>query len=304
MNSFTIVRASVQAAAAVSPSLGAATAMRLFFETRPRMEVRPTEAATHASAARGAIRVRGERVVTYEWGRGLETVLLVHGWRGRASQFAPLVRELVSEGLRVVAFDAPAHGSSPGRRTDIRDWLDAIRQLEAMHGPFRLVVAHSLGAIAALTAVREGVRTRDVAVVAGTDHPGAFLDHFADLLGITGTTRRRFVAAFPSRIGEDATSLGRRYDAAAHLLPDGVGLLAVHDVGDRQVDAVRSEALVAAHGDRARLVRTSGFGHTRVLAADATLDAVTALARGGLAAVDAQRDAGEPSRAAVSPGAL
>jgi dienelactone hydrolase len=287
MNSFAIARASVRTTAALSPALGAAAAMRLFFETRPRMPVRSADAATHERAVRGAISLRGRRVATYHWGRGLQTVLLVHGWRGRASQFAPLVRELVSEGFQVVAFDAPAHGSSEGRRADIRDWIDAIRRLETGHGPFRAIVGHSLGAVAALTAVREGVRADAVATVAGADHPDAFLERFGDMLGLADDARRRFAALFPARIGADADTVSVRYDAAAHPLPSDVELLGVHDDGDRQVAAERSARLVAAHGDRARLLRTSGFGHARVLEADDTLDALVAFVHGGLAAVDA-----------------
>src|SRR4030095_1878366 len=115
-------------------------ALPLFREVRPALPVRPADRVVHEHAERGTITVRGREIVTYAWGHGPETVLVVHGWRGRASQFGPIVRELRAEGLRVVGFDAPANGDSAGRHTDIRDYLAAIDEMQRRHGMFRLVV--------------------------------------------------------------------------------------------------------------------------------------------------------------------
>ncbi|MFH8252746.1 alpha/beta hydrolase [Microbacterium sp. B2969] len=273
-------------ASTVSPELAGRLALRAFFVTQPRLALREQDAATDAAADRGAIRVRGKDVVTYSWGAGDETVLLVHGWRGRASQFAPLVRELVAEGFHVVAFDAPAHGASPAAPTDIRDWIAAIDELQRRQGRFRLVVGHSFGALATLTAVRAGTTTARVATIAGAGTPQVFVDQFSMMLDLTPRAKAAFERRFHAKFGEDAASMRRRFDAVADPLLPHVELLSVHDDTDRQVPATASADLVEAHGGRARLVRTHGLGHNRVLADDVTLDAVTAFATGGLARVD------------------
>ena len=157
----------VRAADRVSPELAGRLAMPLFRQVRPSLPVRPGDRAVHEAAERGTITVRGREVVTYAWGHGARTVLVVHGWRGRAAQFGPIVRELRSEGLRVIAFDAPANGDSAGRHTDIRDFIAAIDELQRRHGMFRAIVGHSFGALAALTAVREGTATGGVVAIAG-----------------------------------------------------------------------------------------------------------------------------------------
>src|SRR5690242_12401939 len=133
-------RAVIRAARSVSPRLGAQVAYRTFFSTSPRLRVHPRDAATMRAAARGRMKVRGTRVVTYRWGDVGPVVVLAHGWRGRASQFAPLVRSLIADGHRVVAFDAPAHGASRGHRTDVRDWIAAFAELQGRYGPFRAVI--------------------------------------------------------------------------------------------------------------------------------------------------------------------
>ncbi|MGV9195387.1 alpha/beta hydrolase [Microbacterium sp. MC2] len=130
----------------------------------------------------------GAEVVTYEWGDGDRTVVLIHGWNGRASQFATLARELVAEGYRVVAFDAPAHGASSGRHTYIHDWTA------------RLSVEHA-------------------------------------------------------------------------ALPPGTAVLVIHDEDDRMMPFGEAERIVAAH-PAARMLRTRGLGHNRILRDDILLDAV------------------------------
>lgn len=296
MDHLSPARLALRAAALASPALGSRVALEMFFATRPRMPLRPEDEETDLAATRRTIRVRGIRVATYAWGTGVHAVLLVHGWRGRAAQFAPLVRELVGEGFRVVAFDAPAHGASEGRGTDMRDWLDAIRQLERIHGPFRMIAGHSFGALAAVTAVREGAHAEAVATISGAGRPAVFIERFGELAAVPARVRHRFPNDFARRIGESDESARLRYDAIAHPLPAHIELLAVHDDRDRQVPLSASEALVAAHGERARLVRTSGLGHGRILGADPTLDAVVAFARRGLAAIDAIPTAAAGSR--------
>jgi pimeloyl-ACP methyl ester carboxylesterase len=279
-------RAILRATSAVSPGVAGSLALRLFFVTQPRLALREADAATDAAAQRDSIPVRGKQITTYRWGVGDDTVLLVHGWRGRASQFAPLVRELVADGFHVLAFDAPAHGDSPVAPTDMRDWLAAIEALQQRHGRFRLVVGHSFGALAALTAVRVGVTTGRVATIAGAGTPQVFLDQFARMLDLTPRAKGAFEHRFQRKFEEDAASIALRFDAVANPLPLDVELLAIHDDTDRQVPPAASAVLVGAHGQRARLMRTHGLGHNRVLSADATLDALTAFATGGLEAVD------------------
>lgn len=282
-----VIARSIRTTAALSPVLAGGIAYRTFFSTGPRMRVRAWDAATHGEARHRYLSIRGREVVGYEWGTGSRTVLLLHGWRGRASQFAPLVRELVSEGYRVVTFDAPAHGASKGRRTDVRDWLALTEELQSIHGPFDAIVGHSFGALAALTAARTSVPTPAVAVIAGAGGPIAFLEEFAREFRLDRATAENMKARFHRRLGLSVQEVEARYDAAQHPLPADTALLVVHDRGDRRMPDDDSLRLHAAHGERSRLLRTDGFGHTRVLSADATLDAVIALATGGLAAVDA-----------------
>ncbi len=279
--------AAIRAADRVSPEVAGRLAMPLFRQVLPKLPLRREDRAVHEGAERGALRVRGRDIVTYSWGYGPDTVLLVHGWRGRASQFGPIVRELRAEGFRLVSFDAPANGESAGRHTDIRDYLAAIDALQSRHGMFRAVIGHSFGALAALTAVREGTAAGGVVAIAGMADARYLVDSFAERLALSAATADVLAREFARRVLPDVSDPYRRVDSVAAPLPSDTPLLVVHDRGDREVAVGESLRLHAAHGERSRLVLTNGSGHTRVLGADPTLDAVTAFVTGGLDALDA-----------------
>lgn len=294
----TLTLASLRAADRVSPAIAAKLAMPLFRKVRPALPVRAGDRAVHEHAEPGIMAIRGREVRTYSWGRGAETVLVVHGWRGRAAQFGSIVRELRGEGFRVVAFDAPANGDSAGRRTDIRDYLAAIEQLQRRYGMFRAIIGHSFGSLAALTAVREGTATGGVVAIAGMADARYLVDAFAARVGLSRASADALARDFARRVLPDVAEPYARFDAVHHPLPEEVPLLVVHDRTDREVSALESQRLHDAHGARSRLVLTRGAGHSRVLAADTTLDAVTAFVTGGLTALDETGLAEQPVPAA------
>ena len=287
-----LILGGIRAAGAVSPRLAGRLALRLFFTTAPRMAVRGADLATHRDARRERIPIRGSEIVAYRWGRGERAVLLMHGWQGRASQFAPLVRELVAEGFRVVSFDAPAHGDSAGRSTDLRDWVAAAEQLQRSDGPFHAIVGHSFGGLAALTAARTTVPSSRVAVIAGASAPAAFLTEFSRTLRLEPAVAARFEQRFGARFGLDREGIAAAYDAVRDPLPSGAELLVVHDRADRRMPDADALRLHAAHAGRSHLLRTDGFGHNRVLQADPVLDAVVAFAGAGIAGLEARGSRG------------
>lgn len=272
--SATFVRTALRTADAISPALAGSIAYRLFFRTQPRMALRDRDRPTDLAARRELMPVRGRDVVTYRWGDGDRTVLVIHGWQGRATQFAPLVRELVAAGLRVVSFDAPAHGASAGRSTDVRDWMSAIEGLQRRFGPFDAIVGHSVGAVAGLTAARTFAPTPVVVTIAGAASPVAMIDQFALTAGLSDHARDRLAHLFAARIGETPASVVELFDAAAHPLPEGTRLLVVHSRDDRGLPDAGSVRLHRAHAGRSRMLRPTALGHNRILTDDDVLDVV------------------------------
>ncbi|MFD5214302.1 alpha/beta hydrolase [Microbacterium sp. NPDC058345] len=284
-----IAASGIRILSAMSPASAGRLATSLFFSTRPRMRVRDDDRHTHDSALRETVDVRGRRIVTYRWGAGTRAALLMHGWSGRASQFATLVRDLVAEGYRVYAFDAPAHGASAGFRTDVRDWIAAAQRISDTDGPLDLVVGHSFGAFAALAAVRGGLRADRIVSIAGAGRVDAFFDEFARTLRMSTRTRTAFEASFHRRLGMSRAETDAQFDSLIEPLPPGTELLVIHDADDRALAARNAADLHAAHAERSRLLLTHGLGHNRPLGSDAVLDAVLAFADDGVTGLDVAR---------------
>ena len=97
-------------------------------------------------------------------------------------------------GARIVAFDAPAHGLSSGRQTDVRDYAAIISELARAHDGFEAIVAHSFGTPGAAQAIRSGIRVGKLVTVNGAADFEYLLQRFASTLGL----RRSSVLADPA----------------------------------------------------------------------------------------------------------
>lgn len=274
----TAISGSIRAVGAISPRWGSALAMPLFSAVARPRPVRPSDQPTMWRARRRTLTIdgverRGVDVAVYEWGAGPRTVVLLHGWDGRASQFATLVRELVADGYRVVAFDAPAHGVSGGRRTYLVDWMDVLTRLQERHGTFAAVVGHSFGGLAALVGVAGGVRAERVVVVAAPADAEALLAQFRATLRYSSRVSDAMAVRFRERYFPADPDPFSWLSAVRRPLPAGTPLLVIHDEGDRAVPSAEAQRIVAANPGAEVLV-TRGLGHSRVLAADEFLDAV------------------------------
>jgi pimeloyl-ACP methyl ester carboxylesterase len=269
----------VRTASAISPRWGSRIALPLFARVAPRRPIDSADLATMWRADRSTVRIpgvdrRGTDIAVYEWGPpGGEVVVLAHGWDGRGSQFATLVRELVGDGYRVVAFDAPAHGDSTGRATYLLDWVHALQKVQERRGRFAAVIGHSFGGLAALVAVGHGVAADRVVTVAAPADAEHLLSQFRAMLGFDARTADELRTRFARRYFPGASDPFATLSPLRHPLPRGSRLLLVHDETDRVVPFTEAARIAAAHSD-ALVVTTRGLGHTRILRSDPFLDAV------------------------------
>lgn len=249
----------------IAPGVAAKTAGNLF--CTPRRHRRPAaEAAILESARPFDIRMGLTRLAGWTWGTG-PAVLLAHGWEGRGAQLHSLVEPLVEAGYSVVAWDAPGHGESPGKRSSLVEMADAVwavaRHLGEVHG----VIAHSMGCAAAGLAIAEGLPVERAAFVAGPSNMLQYTVQFAELLGLSGPVRERMIALMEAQYHVRLADM----DFERFALPERVGLLVVHDTDDKEVD-IEQGRLVARSWPGAQLMETSGYGHRRILRAPEVVD--------------------------------
>ena len=259
----------------VLPSpIAAEIAYRLWGSLGTPEAVHERDRAVHDAAVTGSLEVNGKTVTTYTWGSGRRVILLVHGWRSRASRLSRIVGALQAPDATIVSFDAPGNGDSPGNRTTVLDYAEAIHQLGERHGRFEAIVAHSFGVLASFLAVREGTATRRIVGISGMHDAGALVDQFAHQLSLPA----RVVSGLRDRIERRTfTVVDDPWSRFVARIDDpGVPVLLVHDADDRLVRPAQLERIASDHPGAVEVLRTSGLGHSRILSDPAVLAAVTA----------------------------
>jgi alpha-beta hydrolase superfamily lysophospholipase len=234
---------------ALSPALAARLAMRLFTRPRPR-PVEPEDLAFLSSARNRWFTSAAGRVRIYEWpaeGYPADTpgVLIVHGWRSNTARLRKIIEALRARRLRVAAFDAPGHGHSPGRRLDLESYRGMIAAVAHDCGPIQAVVAHSFGALTAMSWLADGPQNAPLraAALIGVPRGVAFLfDSFTTVMGLCPAVIERMRLLFRCRYGRDPDSYRTTEMAACVQLP----VLLVHGGADELVPAAHSEEVAGS----------------------------------------------------------
>jgi len=202
-------------------------------------------------------------------------VLLVHGWGGHAAQMHPLARALAAQGLHPVLVDLPAHGASRGGTSTLPQFSRAIEylvaRLQQQGHSVHAVVAHSLAANGLAHAAARGLPVNRLVLLAPPASPHAYTRLFAHVFGIRETTRARMQQLVEAREG----IVMRQFEPASVGPRVQQPTLIVHDREDRINRFADAEAFRDAVPG-ARLLETSGLGHTRLLRDDDVMQAVVA----------------------------
>jgi len=241
----------------VAPSLAARVAARLFLTPR-RIQSPPSEATSRQLATRESRRVASLNIVIRSWGEG-PAVLLLHGWEGRGTQLGAIAESLTAEGYRVIAPDFPAHGDSPGRRTNLLEFAAIVAALIDEEQPVA-IVAHSFGSAATTVALRDTPFDGRLVYISPPEHFGYFTETFGQMLGISNDLAKRMERTIERSFGVDWSQL-----RGAALAPQMTApLLVIHDEDDFDVPARFGRILAAAWPD-STLMLTRTLGHRRIL---------------------------------------
>ena len=252
-----LLRGYFSALGRVAPRAAESQAATLF--CFPRRLTHRDVPAVPAEASQRVVSSGTKRIAAWTWGTG-PRVLLAHGWEGSARDMVPLANALVARGRSVTVFDMPAHGRSSGRTTTLPEMADAVLAVaRATEAPVA-VVGHSLGAAAAVLALRDGLGATAAALLAPVAEAWLFLRRLADLLAFSEAGYNGLVAQLERRAGIAIHSIDGA--SAARLL--SARALIVHDPADRQVPFSQAQALADAWRGAA-LHPVPGLGHRRPL---------------------------------------
>ena len=227
-------------------------------KSSPEVEQKLLEQATIFSIPANSVNLNA-----YCWGEGA-TVLLVHGWGGRGTQLGYFVKPLVESGYRVLAFDAPAHGRTPGNQTSGFELAVAIETVAKNEGSIHGIIAHSLGATSTTLALSKSVVASKVVFLGALCWLSSAITGFSRLARLSKETEEELRNLMENKFGEDVWQRSSVDRIAAKF---NIPALLFHDRSDREVSYQESMA-IARSWPNAQLIVTSGLGHKRILRDD------------------------------------
>ncbi len=222
------------------------------------------------------LRLEDKSIPVSFWGQG-PLVVMMHGWSGSGVQFRRLIPGLVAAGYQVAAFDAPAHGSNPGKHTHLLEFSDSLVAIQQQIGPVDTVMAHSLGGMAAVVAVQRGLSVRQMVLFGPHLDVQKMYQSYSDLLNLNPKLSQRF----RDKIGEKMAEIFQVDDVWGLLTPanllaqnDFQGLL-IYDNEDDEIPQDQFKA-VARHWRDCRVLETEGLGHHQILKDETVIESVIA----------------------------
>lgn len=185
--------------------------------------------------------------------------LILHGFESSVTNFDRYIRPLIKKGYEVLAFDAPAHGRSGGKKITAPLYKETIQQVYKRYGPVQAFMAHSFGGLAVSLALEEMAHTNDqrLVLIAPATETTSAIDSFFKFLKLDPSIRPDFDKIIIKAGGRNADYYSIRR-AMKHIRAK---VLWVHDEDDDTTpvsDVIRVQNENYPHIE---FVITKGLGH-------------------------------------------
>jgi pimeloyl-ACP methyl ester carboxylesterase len=266
-------RARLNILSLVSPRKAAIKAFRLFCTPQQRVKKKGSalfESGEALSFRPGKHTIRGHRWLPA--GAPLKSILIAHGFESASRNFEHYIGALLKKGYEVVAFDAPAHGRSGGRRILLPDYINMLKDIGQSYGPFSAYMGHSLGGLALALFLENAphrTETRLVLIAPAVETTVA-VDAFAKLLRLPPEVGKEMDDYVQEISGHPFSWYSLR--RALHHIQ--ASILYLQDEEDR-VTPVREAHLVRQDGHHnIRYIFTKGLGHRKIYKDPAVMDSI------------------------------
>lgn len=199
-------------------------------------------------------------------------VLIAHGFGSSTRAFEHYIASLLKKGYEVVAFDAPGHGMSGGKRLFITDYVKMLSAIEQSYGPFQSWMAHSMGGLALVLSLEDVAadgRSRMVLVAPAPGIAPALAD-WAGELQLPPEVIREIGEYAREKAGHPLEwySLRRCIGSVAS------DILYVQDEADAVVSLEEAKAIEGDGHANIRFLFTTGLGHKKVYKDQDVLDQI------------------------------
>lgn len=204
--------------------------------------------------------VLNKTIVSYHYGSGDQTILIVHGWSGRGTQLVKIATAFVNQGYKIISFDAPAHGLSNGSTTDMKEFIDCIFAIEKEFGSFDYGIGHSLGGMSLINANNQGLYLKKLITIGAADIITDIINNFIRNMELQPAVAAKMKQILDIKYDGDIDNYSASEAAKGVIIPT----LIIHDENDLDVH-VSCAKNIRHNLKKGELFITKNLGHRKIL---------------------------------------
>jgi pimeloyl-ACP methyl ester carboxylesterase len=190
-------------------------------------------------------------------------VMLVHGWGGIGAQMAPLAGALAAAGFRTVLFDALGHGQSAAGKIGFDTFAkDTAALCEYLGASPKAIIGHSAGALGMMAArYCHGLSAEHYVCLAMPLFPYVPLETLKDKYGFADEQLLPLKPLLAAQFGRSWAELENGCVFADNPKSP---LTLIYDRADPRVRHEDADRIAGLWPD-AKIIKTDGLGHNRIL---------------------------------------
>jgi len=219
-----------------------------------------------------SISVKGNTVRGFKWNKGgTKRVLILHGFESSCKNFDAYIKRLIEKNYEVLAFDAPGHGISGGKKITLPLYIEMIAAIHFQVGIIQSFMAHSFGGLA-VTHFIEKIPNADtrLALIAPATETKTAIDSFFRFLQLNEDVRAEFEKIIHAKSGVPSS-----YFSIPRALQNiKASILWVHDKDDEVTPLKDVEPVIEKNYPNVSFLITEGLGHKDIYRDNRVIQAV------------------------------
>jgi len=201
-----------------------------------------------------------KKIQVYNYGYSKKKILILHGWAGRGTQLFAISDRLLENGYMVVTIDGPAHGFSEGKRTNITEFVETVKTVQEVYGPFEAAIGHSFGGMVLLKSTADFLKINKLVVMGTANDVSKIIHDLATKLQLKPAVADNVLKKLRKQFNINLETM----TSAASAKNIDIPTLVIHDSADREVP-VSCAYEIRQNLSKGTLLITNGLGHQRIL---------------------------------------
>jgi pimeloyl-ACP methyl ester carboxylesterase len=219
--------------------------------------------ATFEKAEKMHFTIEDAIVRGYRWNHpSAKKLLILHGFESTVINFERYVNPAIKKGYEVLAFDAPAHGYSSGKKITVLTYKKMIQHIDTHYGPVTAFMAHSLGGltVSLFLEEKEHDSSYKLVLIAPAAETTTAANHFFSVLKLDAEVRNEFDQV----ISEMNTHPPEWYSLVRAAKNIKAQVLFLQDEDDEMTPLKDVKPIMAANYPNFEFIISKGLGHRRI----------------------------------------